>query len=108
MFNPLQTVELCGTLRSFLAQLPTWSSKQKSTLQSCAHEQLQEHVRGKSYSEILMTLEDKVDDASLNATGPDLKVVTTMTSVSLDHLSSPALAKRGIIATNINEIPSLL
>ena len=55
-----------------------------------------------------MTLEDKVDDASLNTTGPDLKVVTTMTSVSLDHLSSPALAKRGIIATNINEIPSLL
>ena len=75
----------------------------RDELQSCTPEQLQEHVRGKGYSGLLVTLNDKVDDALLDAAGPDLKIVSTM-SVGFDHLSRPALAKRGIIAGNTPEV----
>ena len=75
----------------------------RDELQSCSPDQLQEHVRGKGYSGLLVTLNDKVDDALLDAAGPDLKIVSTM-SVGFDHLSRPALAKRGIIAGNTPEV----
>lgn len=75
----------------------------RDELQSCTAEQLQEHVRGKGYTGLLVTLNDKVDDALLDAAGPQLKVVSTM-SVGFDHLTRPALAKRGIIAGNTPEV----
>ena len=68
----------------------------RDEVQSCTPEQLQEHVRGKGYTGLLVTLNDRVDDALLDAAGPQLKVVSTM-SVGFDHLTRPALAKRGII-----------
>jgi len=75
----------------------------RDEIQSCTPQQLQDHVRGKGYSGLLVTLNDKVDDALLDAAGPDLKVVSTM-SVGFDHISRPSLAKRGIIAGNTPEV----
>ncbi|KAF8531404.1 D-isomer specific 2-hydroxyacid dehydrogenase [Gautieria morchelliformis] len=44
---------------------------------------------------LLVTLSEKVDEELLDAAGPSLKVVSTM-SVGHDHISLPALAQRGI------------
>ncbi|GJJ10583.1 hypothetical protein Clacol_004810 [Clathrus columnatus] len=45
---------------------------------------------------LLVTLFEKVDEELLEAAGPSLKVVSTM-SVGYDHISLPAVAKRGIV-----------
>ncbi|KAF8509052.1 hypothetical protein BU17DRAFT_99228 [Hysterangium stoloniferum] len=46
-------------------------------------------------SGVLIMFSDKVDDEFLAAAGPSLKVISTM-SVGHDHISLPAVAKRGI------------
>lgn len=71
--------------------------------QSCTAAQLQDHVRGKGYTGLFVTLNDKVDDALLDAAGSQVKVVSTM-SVGFDHVNRPALAKRGIVAGNTPEV----
>ncbi|KIJ37273.1 hypothetical protein M422DRAFT_76119 [Sphaerobolus stellatus SS14] len=51
------------------------------------------HIEGASG--VLIMLSEKVDEEFLEAAGPSLKVVSTM-SVGCEHVNVPALAKRGI------------
>ena len=71
--------------------------------QSCTASELQEHVQGKGYEAILCTLNDKIDDALLDAAGDNLKVVSTM-SVGFDHVSRPAIISRGLKLGNTPEV----
>jgi glyoxylate reductase len=60
-------------------------------------EELQEAVAG---ADALVTLlDDRVDNALLNAAGPQLKVVANV-AVGFDNIDVPACAARGILVTN--------
>jgi glyoxylate/hydroxypyruvate reductase len=71
--------------------------------QACSAKELHDLVRGKDYECLLVTLNDKVDGDLLDAAGPKLKVVSTM-SVGFDHVNREEIKKRGLVAGNTPEV----
>jgi glyoxylate/hydroxypyruvate reductase len=71
--------------------------------QSCTQAELIEHIKSGGYEAILCTLNDKIDDAVLDALGDQLKVVSTM-SVGFDHVSRDAIVSRGLKLGNTPEV----
>jgi glyoxylate reductase len=63
--------------------------------------ELLKRVAGKDA--LICVLTDRVDDELLDAAGPQLKVVATI-SVGYDNIDVPAVRRRGVIATNTPDV----
>lgn len=63
------------------------------------HADLVENLKAEKYDAILCMLTDKIDAEVLDAAGPQLKVVSTM-SVGYEHIDLDECKKRGITVTN--------
>lgn len=79
-------------------ELTIWDSDE-----AIPHEELVKNLQGKNYDGLLCLLTDNIDVQVLDAAGPKLKVVSTM-SVGYDHIDVAECKKRNITACNLSKV----